>query len=195
MKMHFLEDGKYFSVDFHYNENITVLDAGFYHSNVMYVLYNHNEKPESGVYMISKTLNPSTPSSVIDCREDFVQKVILCPEDNPDILDGRIIVDKLLNSLTVTGMDCIRRYHIENVNGKYKANFLIQKTLENSIDHVPLNRESLVSWEFDEETNEAKIGFYRATDTKCLYHWIFEKSGLTNDFNITDLNELSELLI
>jgi hypothetical protein len=195
MRMHFLKDGVYFNLDFSYHENIQILDAGFYHTDVIYILYNHNDKPESGIYLISKKLEPSQATILVDSKEEIVQKVILCGEDSPDILDGRIIVDKLLSSVTVTGMDCIRRYHLSQNGGKYASTFLHSKEIEQSIDYVPLNRESLASWEFDEEKNEVSIGFYRATDTRCLYHWIFQESGLTKEFNITDLNELCELLI
>ena len=195
LRMHFLKDGVYFSLDFSYTENIQILDAGFYISDVMYILYNHNEKPESGVFLISKKLDPKVSASVVDFKEETVQKIVLCGEDSPDILDGRIIVDKLLSSVTVTGMDCIRRYHLGQKNGKYSAKFLTSKTIEQSIDYVPLNRDSLTSWEYEEDKKEATIRFYRATDTRCLYHWLFQQNGLANEFNIADLNDLCELLI
>ena len=195
MRMHFLKDGVYFNMDFAYNENIQILDAGFYQTDVIYIVYNHNEIPESGIFLVSKTLDPSVESIVIDSKDEAVEKVIFCDESSPDILDGRIIVDKLLNSFTVSGMDCIRRYHLSKVQEKFTSKLLIQKEIQQSIDYVPLNRESLTSFDFEEESLNVTIVFYRATDTRCLYHWLFEKSGLSNELNITDLNDLCELLI
>lgn len=195
IRMHFLKDGLYFSLDFSHNENIQILDAGFYQSDIIYILYNHNEIPESGTFFISKELDPKIENIVVDCKDECVQKVVFCDENSPDILDGRIIVDKLLNSITVTGMDSIRRYHISKVNEKFVAKLLSQKDIQQSIDYVPLNRESLTSFDFEEEQLQVTIMFYRATDTRCLYYWLFEKSGLSNELNITDLNDLCELLI
>jgi hypothetical protein len=195
MRMHFLKNGQYFNLDFSYSENIQILDAGFYITDVIYILYNHNEKPESGIFLISKKLDPNITSSVLDQKEEICQKIVLCGEDSPEILDGRIIVDKLLSSVTVTGMDCIRRYHVGQSNGKYSSKFLTSKPIEASIDYVPLNRESLTSWNYEEEKKETTVGFYRATDTRCLYHWLFQESKLNEEFNIADLNDLCELLI
>ena len=193
--MHFLRDGIYFCLEFCYSENIQILEGGFYQNDVIYILYNHNEKAETGIFLITKALDPSVPKTSVDSREEIVQKIVLCGEDNPDILDGRIIVDKLLSSVTVTSMDCIRRFHLGQKDGTYNSKILTSKPIENSIDYVPLNRESLASWEYNDDTKEATIGFYRATDTRCLYHWLFMESGLSKEFNIADLNELSELLI
>lgn len=193
--MHFLKNGTYFRVDFAYAENIQFLDAGFYQTNVMYLLYNHNEKAEGGLFLITKNFDEKVPLLSIDAKDESVQKLILSKEEDPEILDGRIIVDKLLNSITITGMDSIRRYHVRLENEKYIPEFLTKKNVEDPIDYIPLNRESLTSWAFDEETTEARIGFYKATDTRCLYHWLFQQSKLGDHFNIGDLEDLCNLLV
>ena len=74
-------------------------------------------------------------------------------------------------------------------------NTLETKCLEDTPDNSPLNRESLTCFDYDYETREAKIGFYRATDTRCLYMWICKNSGILQEFDPSVTRGIIDVLV
>lgn len=83
-------------ITFEYSENITPIEFGFIKDDVIFVLYNSNDKPDSGVYLINIGNHKFSEDITISNNADNCQKLTLQGEDEPDIFDGRIIVDKVL---------------------------------------------------------------------------------------------------
>ena len=99
------------TITFNFTDNITPIEFGFIKDDVLFILYNSNDKPESGVYLVNIGNHDfSSPISFAD-NSDNCQKLILQGEDDPDIFDGRIIVDKVLQTITVTGMVSLYFYY------------------------------------------------------------------------------------
>ena len=74
-----------------------------------------------------------------------------------------------MQTLTITGLDDIRVYEIFDKEGKYDFRLSEEKPLKDNPDNSPLNRESLTCFDYEYKTNKASVGFYRSTDTRCLY--------------------------
>jgi hypothetical protein len=81
-----------------------------------------------------------------------------------------------MQTLTITGLDDIRVYEMYEKDGKLGARKSEERKLEDNPDNSPLNRESLTCFDYDYKSKVAKIGFYRSTDTRCLYLWILKNS-------------------
>jgi hypothetical protein len=91
-------------ITFEFTESITPIEFGFIREDLLFILYNANDKPDSGVYLINIGNHDFTSDITVNDQNDNCQKLTLQGEDDPDIFDGRIIVDKVLQTITVTGM-------------------------------------------------------------------------------------------
>lgn len=91
-------------ITFEFTDNITPIEFGFIREDLLFILYNANDKPDSGVYLVNIGAHDFTSDITINDKGDNCQKLCLQGEQDPDIFDGRIIVDKVLQTITVTGM-------------------------------------------------------------------------------------------
>jgi len=51
--IHTLNKDSMNKITFEYTENITLIEFGFIKDDLLFVLYNANDKPDSGVYLIN----------------------------------------------------------------------------------------------------------------------------------------------
>ena len=82
-------------------ENITIVEIAMLKQNILLLLYNHNEREEAGLFIINLINNKFKTSSKFTALDQNCQRVKLFQEENPEILDGRIIIDKFLNNFIV----------------------------------------------------------------------------------------------
>jgi len=86
------------------------------------MLYNANEVADTGVYLINLDAYDISSSPKIVEDEDTVQKVTLHGEDDPVLLDGQVLVDKMMQAIAVTTTENQLILHKINLeNGKFKA--------------------------------------------------------------------------
>jgi len=86
-------------------------------------------------------------------------------------------------------------YQLVEKDGKYEARKTEDKQLKETPDNAPLNRESLTCFDYNFDSNIASIGFYRATDTRCLYMWILKQSKIAENYNPAILKEIIDVLV
>jgi len=70
-----------------------------------------------------------------------------------------------------------------------------QRVLDEQIDNSPLNRDSLTHFEHDTHNRQAKISFFRATDTRCMYMWIMQQSKIADKYTPAILKEIIDVLV
>lgn len=104
MVIHTLNGENHQTISFTFEDNICPVEFGFIREGYLFVIYNHNEVPDSGIYIINIGDHDFTTSLNFTDKDDSCQKIILQNETDPDIFDGRVIVDKVLQTLTLTGM-------------------------------------------------------------------------------------------
>lgn len=102
--IHTLNSSHMSTITFNFSEGITPIEFGFFKDEIIFILYNSNHQPESGIYLIDiGTHDFSSPITVSDISANC-QKLVLQGADDPDIFDGRIVVDDANDSILVTGM-------------------------------------------------------------------------------------------
>ncbi len=103
-EIHTLNNKSYGKIIFQFTEDCSVLDLGFLKDNIMFILYNSNQKADSGIFLINISEYDYASEMTFYDKGDNCQKLTLQGENDPEIFDGRIIIDKILQTLTVTGM-------------------------------------------------------------------------------------------
>jgi hypothetical protein len=83
-------------ITFEFSESITPIEFGFIKDNLLFILYNCNDKPDSGIYLINIGAHDFARNITVSDKGENCQKLCLQGEEDPDIFDGRIIVDKVL---------------------------------------------------------------------------------------------------
>ena len=94
-----------------FSDDDAILDFGFLKDNIMIVLYNSNVNPDSGVFLFNISNYDYKGEVTYHDKGDECQRLTLQGENDPDIFDGRMIIDKILHTLTVT---CIVSYILVN---------------------------------------------------------------------------------
>ena len=58
-----------------------------------------------------------------------------------------------------------------------------------------IDKEFMVSFDYDELENKGKIEYYHINDLKCLYMWIAKKSGILKEFDPAVVKNVIEVLV
>ena len=64
-------------INFEFTENLTVVEYGFLRDETMFVLYNSNDKPESGFFALSLQTHSYTSDITLKADGDQCQKIVL----------------------------------------------------------------------------------------------------------------------
>lgn len=159
------------------------------------MLYNANEVADTGVYLINLDAYDISSSPKIVEDEDTVQKVTLHGEDDPVLLDGQVLVDKMMQAIAVTTTENQLILHKINLeNGKFKAKKEDCLAMKESPTNFSLSKDSLIYCEKD-ENNEVHIAFYRSTDVRCLYMWLLLNSDAKDVYTPGDLMNIVDTLV
>ena len=104
MVIHTMTKDHHTTISFEFDENICPIEFGFIREGYLFIIYNNNEQPDSGIYIINIGKHDFSSDLSFTDKDESVQKIILQNESDPDIFDGRVIIDKVLQTLTLTGM-------------------------------------------------------------------------------------------
>jgi hypothetical protein len=91
------------------------------------------------------------------------------------MFDGRVIVDRIMQTIIISAMDRLRVYSITEKEGKIKPAFVNSLMYKHQADCSPLARDSLNAINEICEDRKFEIECYTSTDKRCLYTWIIKQ--------------------
>ena len=84
-------------------ENLVPAEIGFVNKDLLFVLFNSSSSSDSGVFLVNIEGYDFKEELSVK-HDDRCQKLILQGKDDPDIFDGRIVVDRAKKTIMITGM-------------------------------------------------------------------------------------------
>jgi len=162
----------------------------------MFILYNANEEADSGVFLINlKSYNLKNGPTIKE-QDDTCTKLCLHGEDDPALLDGQVLIDRIMQAIAVTTTENNLVLHkiILDADGKYSSQKEDTLPMKDSPTNFSLNKDSLVYCEKD-EGEDISIAFYRSTDLRCLYMWLLTNSQAKSVFNPGELMKIVDILV
>jgi hypothetical protein len=162
----------------------------------MFVLYNANEVPDSGVFLINLAAYDTSKETKIGEKDDSVTKLTLHGESDPVLLDGQVLIDKIMGAIAVTTTENKLILHKINIDdeGKYTAKKEHWIEMRDSPTNFSLNKDSLVFCDKD-ETQDVQVAFYRSTNLRCLYLWLLLNSDAKDTFNPGQYKDIVDVLV
>jgi len=162
----------------------------------MFVLYNANEVPDSGIFLINLAAYDTTKETKIGEKDDAVTKLTLHGESDPVLLDGQVLIDKIMGAIAVTTTENNLILHkiTTDSEGRYQTNKEHQIEMRDSPTNFSLNKDSLVFCE-KEDSSDVQVAFYRSTNLRCLYLWLLLNSEAKDIFNPGQYKDIVDVLV
>ena len=110
-KIHVLDRDHLSTLTFNFNTSLCPLEFGFIKPNQGFILYNYNDKRDAGLFVIDFNLHDFSKDAEFDLyKDERIVKKTLQGDDDPCMFDGRVVVDRIMNSIIISTMDRLRTY-------------------------------------------------------------------------------------